>query len=410
MLGIIWDNIEDTLEFSLGKVGSELDSSTIVTKRSILSTLASVIDAHGLVSPVAVSAKIVFQELCKENIGWDDPLPLETLERWKTWLQGLREANIISVPRCIFNECQGEPLRVQLHGFADASKRAYCAMIFIVVKTSMHTYVRLLSAKTRVAPLKLLTIPRLELMSARILANLMNTVLEALGQQVKIEQVKYWLDSKTELFWIQNHGELKQFVRHRVDEILNRTRKEDWGHVPGVENPADLGSRGVSANHLKNSRLWWEGPNWLKEHESKWPKSFLLENSSEVEDERKGTNVMLTVQKERKGVSNVIQIGRYGSLLRLLRVTALVIRFIKNLKEKKAKRDINIGRHEVGEIENAEKVLIKDVQETLRERADFERVSRQLGIVNDESGLLVCQGRLANSDLDIQAKYPHTIA
>ena len=200
VLGIIWDNIEDTLEFSLGKVGSELDSSTIVTKRSILSTLASVFDPHGLVSPVAVSAKIVFQELCKENIGWDDPLPLEKLERWKTWLQGLREANIISVPRCIFNECQGEPLGVQLHGFADASKRAYCAMIFIVVKTSMHTYVRLLSAKTRVAPLKLLTIPRLELMSVRILANLMNTVLEALGQQVKIEQVKYWLDSKTALF------------------------------------------------------------------------------------------------------------------------------------------------------------------------------------------------------------------
>ena len=406
VLGIIWDNIEDTLEFSLGKVGSELDSSTIVTKRSILSTLASVFDPHGLVSPVAVSAKIIFQELCKENIGWDDPLPLEKLERWKTWLQGLREANIISVPRCIFNECQGEPLKVQLHGFADASKRAYCAMIFIVVKTSMHTYVRLLSAKTRVAPLKLLTIPRLELMSARILANLMNTVLEALGQQVKIEQVKYWLDSKTALFWIQNHGEWKQFVRHRVDEILNRTRKEDWGHVPGVENPADLGSRGVSANHLKNSRLWWEGPNWLKEHESKWPKNFLLENSSEVEDERKGTNVMLTVEREKRGVSNVIQIGRYGSLLRLLRVTALVIRFIKNLKEKKAKRDINIGRLEVGEIENAEKVLIKDVQETLRERADFERLSRQLGIVNDESGLLVCQGRLANSDLDIQAKYP----
>ena len=102
MLGIIWDNIEDTLEFSLGKVGSELDSSTIVTKRNILSTLASVFDPHGLVSPVVVSAKIVFQELRKENIRWDDALPLELLERWKIWLQGLKKTNIILVPRCMY--------------------------------------------------------------------------------------------------------------------------------------------------------------------------------------------------------------------------------------------------------------------------------------------------------------------
>ena len=405
VLGITWDNKRDTLEFNLGKVGKEIGKSSTATKRGILSTLASVFDPHGLVSPVAVSAKILFQELCVENLGWDDPLPADKYERWRAWIQDLQETNIISVPRCIIDESKGEILSTELHGFADASKAAYCAMIFIVFKTTTGTYVRLLSAKTRVAPLKRLSIPRLELMSARILANLMNTVIEALGQQVKVDCIKFWLDSKTALYWIQNNGEWKQFVQHRVNEILGLTRKEDWGHVPGVENPADLGSRGVSASHLKDSRLWWEGPNWLQEDEEKWPKFFPLEDSPDVGSERRKMNVMIAVQKEKHGVSNIVQIERYGSLVKVLRVTAYVMRFIKNLKEKKAKREIDIGKLKVEEIEEAERVWIEDAQKTLKGRADFEKLSRQLGIEN-ENGLLVCKGRLANSDLEFQAKYP----
>ena len=240
------------------------------------------------------------------------------------------------------------------------------------------------------APLKLLSIPRLELMSARLLANLINAVLEALDKQIKVDLAKYWLDSKTALFWLQNNGEWKEFIRHRVNEILSRTRKEDWGHVPGTENSADLGSRGVLASLLKNSTLWWEGPSWLKEDEGNWRRNFLIEDSSEVEDERKKTNVMMAVQSEKRGASKVIKIGRYGSLFRLLRGTAFALRFTKNLKGKKAKRDTDINRLKVEEIEHAEKVWIEDAQDTIKERADFERLSRQVGIVNNENGLLVC--------------------
>ena len=133
-------------------------------------------------------------------------------------------------------------MSTELHGFVDASKVAYCAMIFIVFETTTGTCVRLLSGKTRVASLKQVSIPRLEIMSSKILANLMNTVIEALGQQVKVDRIKFWLDGKTALYRIQNNGEWKQFVQHRVNEILGLTRKEDWGHVPGVENQADLQS------------------------------------------------------------------------------------------------------------------------------------------------------------------------
>ena len=97
-------------------------------------------------------------------------------------------------------------------------------------------------------------------MSARILAQLMNSVGKALESQLNLKGRRLWLDSKTALCWIQNKGEWKQFVQHRVNEILRLTSKTEWGHCPGVENPADVGSRGTAATKLKENRIWWEGP------------------------------------------------------------------------------------------------------------------------------------------------------
>ena len=407
VLGIPWDNEKDTLEFDLEKVGKEIGRTSLTTKRGILSTLASLFDPHGLVSPVAVSAKILFQELCLGELGWDDPLPEDKRLRWENWLKDLKCTDKISVPRCVFDEIKGKTLSCQLHGFADASKKAYCAMVFLVCETTEGTFTRLLSAKTRVAPLKQLTIPRLELMSARVLATLMSTILEALGPTFKVDAVRYWLDSKTALFWIHNNGEWKQFVQHRVNEILRLTRKEDWGHVSGVENPADLGSRGVSASHLKDSKLWWKGPDWLEKGKDSWPNGSTLEDSPDVSDEkRKSAQVMLvTKREEEKRVNNVVKLERHGSLARLLRVTAYVMRFVRNLKNKREGIQADVTRLSVEEIEAAERVWIEDVQQSLKKREDIEKLSVQLGVVN-EDGMMVCRGRLGNSDLDFRSKYP----
>ena len=93
-----------------------------------------------------------------------------------------------------------------------------------------------------------LNFPRLELMSARVLAVLMDNVLKA---QVKIDKVRYWLDSKTALYWIYNEGQWKQLVQHRVKEILELSKKVNWSQVDGVNNPADLGSRGANSMMLR---------------------------------------------------------------------------------------------------------------------------------------------------------------
>ena len=173
------------------------------------------------------------------------------------------------VSRCIYDSPKHEVLECSLHGFGDASNNAYCAVVYFVCRMQDGTHARLLTSRSRVAPLKALTIPQLELMSARILAQLMSTVKKALEAQVTLSGTRYWLDSKTAICWIQNRGEWKQFVRHRVNEILKLTSKEERRHCPGEDNPADIGSRGAMGSKLNASELWWKGPPWLCEEESK---------------------------------------------------------------------------------------------------------------------------------------------
>eukprot|EP00794_Sanderia_malayensis_P003850 gene3850-biopygen3279 len=199
------------------------------------------------VTELETERKVLFQDLCKEKLGWDDEIPQQSYLRWVAWPEDLQEIGTITVPRCVLTRDNGKVLSRQLHGFGDASKAAYCAMVYLVEQTTEGSFITLLSAKTRVAPLKQLTIPWLELRSARILTNLMSTVITAIGSQVEVDQIYYWLDSKTTLYWIFNGGEWKQFVQHRVNEILSLSKKESWSHVAGIDNPADLGSRGVTA-------------------------------------------------------------------------------------------------------------------------------------------------------------------
>ena len=405
VLGIIWDNEKDTLEFDLTKMAKNIQVER-PTKRGILSTLAMSFDPLGLTSPIGVQAKILFQELCKEKLEWDDPIPESKVAKWEEWIHGLNEVKTLTISRCVYDENEGELLSCQLHGFGDASKRAYCAVVFLVWETTKGRYTKLLCSKTRVAPLKDLTIPRLELMSARILAVLMDNVYKALCSQVIIDKVKYWLDSKTALYWIYNQGEWKQWVQFRVSEILRLTKKSDWRHVGGKDNPADLGSRGVSALVLKDSKLWWEGPKWLRESENNWPTSLVLEDSTEIKEERKRTPIVLSVVTEKvRTLSNVVNVERFNSLTKLLRVTAWVKRFVNNLKHKKEKRKLEKGNLAVEEIIGAERIWIQDAQKMLEESANFEKTRVHLGVI-EKNGLLVCQGRLENSDLDIESKYP----
>ena len=160
-----------------------------------------------------------------------------------------------------------------IHGFGDASEKAYCAVVYLVLEVSGDFFPVLLSSKTRVAPLTRQSIPRLELLSGVILARLVSSVKEALASQITIDKTHLWLDSKTAICWIKGSKEWKQFVQNRVNEISSLTEESMWNHFPGIENPADIGARGESAAKLKSNVLWWKRPAWLSEPMRNWPSS-----------------------------------------------------------------------------------------------------------------------------------------
>ena len=231
----------------------------------------------------------------------------------------------------------------------------------------------LLTSKTRVAPLTKQSIPRLELLSGVILARLVSSVMEALQSQVQISETYLWLDSKTAVCWIKGSREWKQFVQNRVDEILSLTEASMWNHCPGIENPADLGSRGVFASKLRNSELWWRGPLWLSEPVSSWPKSEVCHQSltEECITEQKKSMADKVVRETVLLVANqpdldaCIPISNFSCCDKLFRVTALVHRFVRNLKIKaKILKEGTVCHEEVteAEIAHAEVLWLRSVQ------------------------------------------------
>ena len=157
----------------------------------------------------------------------------------------------IFIPRGYFNGVNGHVVPSRLCGFCDASKKAYAAVIYLVIQTPIETRVQFVVSKTRVAPIRSQTIPRLELLSALLLARLMSTATNALSLQLKLDSPTYYSDSQVALYWILGQGkQWKPFVQNRVNEITKLSERGSWRHCPGKENPADLPSRGLTPLEL----------------------------------------------------------------------------------------------------------------------------------------------------------------
>ncbi len=403
VLGLAWNCKSDTFHFNLRRLADRANGKA-ATKRNILSVLAGVYDPLGLISPIVVVMKLIFQELCVEKVGWDDELGGEQEKEWNGCVESIGAVEEIQVPRCVYGACKATKT-CSLHGFADASVKAYCAIVYFVCELGGSFSVELLTSKTRVAPLKMQTIPRLELMSGRILARLMDTVKTALEGEVEVKEVILWLDSKTALYWINNAGEWKQFVRHRVNEILQLTNKEQWRHCPGEMNPADLGSRGVRAEKLKGSRLWWKGPEWLSGPREGWPGLVNIEETEESAKEVKKVAALANNVEVRSSLENVIDLQRFGKLSKLFRVVALVMRFVNNLKAKLQKEPLNLSELQPDEIVMAESVLVRAAQAVLRLKSNFGQLVKTLGLT-EYDGVLRCSGRLNNSELELDCVHP----
>ena len=228
--------------------------------------------------------------------------------------------------------------------------------------------------------------------------------MSAIQSVINIEKIHCWTDSLTALFWIQGRDkEWKMFVENRVIEIRSWVQTECWSHCPGVDNPADIPPRGMTATQLKNNRVWFHGPSWLVEIENKWPTPKHLtqlsqECSEEMKVEREKTSVIASLVTTQVKLTSIIDRTRISNFQRLLRITAYVIRFVNRVQ----KRTETMGNPTTAEMKDAETLRIKEAQRNV-ERNQLEK---QLGLFNDEDGIIRCRDGLDNAELPYVSRFP----
>jgi len=264
------------------------------------------------------------------NLKWDDQLTDELQKAWIEYADDLNDINVIQVPRRIILNASAN--RFYLHAFCDASMRAYGACVYLqTIDRDNKGRSALICSKSRVAPIKNKTIslPRLELCGAVVLARLVKHVREAL--KIEFSEVYAWSDSMIVLAWIAGDpSRQKTFVANRIAEIQTVVAPSNWYHVKSKHNPADLISRGTSLRELKESNLWWEGPSNLSEFVCKAGAVNQLTNFTQSETEiiksEQRTNLQVFLNVDSKQI--ILQLlNNYSCLVKLERVLAWVLRF-----------------------------------------------------------------------------------
>ncbi|XP_065678212.1 uncharacterized protein LOC124818127 [Hydra vulgaris] len=209
---IEWDILKDEFVFEFEELVKNARMLKF-TKRNILKMAASFFDPLNILTPITSRVKTIFQLICRNKSGWDE-IVTEAIELALTdFLKDLELLSFVKIPRFVFKRVNESSKRVQLHGFCDSSKLIYCAVIYLVVETSLGLNREFLVSKSRVSPLKELSIPRLEL----------------------LEVALYWIKGK-ERTW-------KPWVENRVNAIRKVVDRENWNHISGELNPADFPSR-----------------------------------------------------------------------------------------------------------------------------------------------------------------------
>ncbi|XP_070172242.1 uncharacterized protein [Polyergus mexicanus] len=221
------DSVSSEPILTLDKM-KKLTLSNTVTKRAILSSIAPIFDPLGLLEPVIITAKILIQKLWLLKIDWDETVPLEIETKWRAYENQLSLLNTLRIPKKII--AHSPPYTIEIHGFCDASMDVYGVMVYIrKISFDGHRETRLLCAKSRVAPTKSVTLARLELCAAHLLAQLIHRISQALG--IEFDGIHHWSDSMIALAWIRtNTKRWSIFVSNRVGQIQELTDISSWKH------------------------------------------------------------------------------------------------------------------------------------------------------------------------------------
>ena len=271
--------------------------------------IARIYDPLGLLTPVIIRAKILLQRVWVLKIDWDESLPADFHSVWNRYYIQLPLLNDIRYPR---KTVIRSAMNIELHGFCDASEREYGACMYLrSINSHGHIQTRLLTARSKVAPLKSQTIPRLELSGALLLTSLVLGKRKSLT--IDFSRIVYWTDSTIVLQWIKSSPHtLKTFVANRVSEIQNKTNIANWRHMPTADNTADLIFWGQTPKEFLRLSNWKNGPEWLKQKEENWP-IWIPTPLGEIPEQKK------TICLVKNTVDHTL-LERYSSWTKLIRV------------------------------------------------------------------------------------------
>ncbi|XP_075210163.1 uncharacterized protein LOC142317482 [Lycorma delicatula] len=270
------------------------------------------------------------QRLWKQNLNWDDNLPWNLQQDWELIYNSLERLNEIQIDRLVMIK---NPVHIQFHGFSDASEAAYGACVYFrSCNSDGNVVVNLLCAKSRLAPLKQVSLPRLELYGAVLLTRLIARVKASID--LNINETYLWTDSSILLAWLKGSPSIwKTFVANRVSEVQDLTKECTWHHVSSASNPADMVSRGVTPQKLITNELWWHGPSWLTETPSQWPSlTFAATLISNIPEMRPTVSFVASTCSD-----DILK--ESSSLPRVQRKNSYCLRFIKNCKGSKNSRN-----------------------------------------------------------------------
>lgn len=414
VLGIVWRTADDSFSFDVNVKQKPS------TKRGLLSITSSIYDPLGFLCPFVLIAKLLFQTLCRMNLDWDESIPEEIHKQWLRWLDDLKLLSNFKVPRClkplIFIN---NPFTAQLHHFSDASEKGYGAVSYLVLTTPEgRRHCSFVMAKSKLAPLKLITIPRLELTAAVISSCLDKSIRSSLEYDF-IDSV-FWTDSTIVLQYLKNEEKrYKTFVANRVCQILENSTANQWRHIPSALNPADKISRGMSTEELLNSKTWLDGPPFLLNDEELWPPDFPLKLEEIPELELK-KNCNVYHANIVPSLENLFE--RCSEWFKLKRLVAWLVRFREFLRERSnssVNSTINSGLSSnvnstkcqpsltVEDLQKAERAIILYIQKTsISEDQLKQRHLQRLNLFTDNDGLIRVGGRLCNSTVTYAMKHP----
>ena len=391
-LGVIYLSQSDEFSFQMQQPETQK-----WTRRTILTHEAKLYDPHGFISPHIARARMILQLTWRDKLGWDEKVTGETLALWVTWLAETELLPTLRIPRGISPDAANG--QMELHVFCDASKDAYAAAAYAVTAKAA----RLLISKVKMAPLKLTSIPRLELMAATLGVEMAEALEEAL--QVSRKKIHFWSDSMNVICWLVADSRcLHVFVGTRVAKIQELTDTQRWHWVDTDNNPADIPSRGVTAGKLRDNKLWWNGPPFLLQGRTAWPTAPEKTESKEMIAElRKGAAFVLRADRPalidhyiRSELDHPLIEQPMKGWTRIIRLTARCLRWKNKMKGDLTRKELEEAESRV--IQNMQRTsLARTLEDVSLMRATSGKSSiSQLRPSLDHAGILRVNLRLKN--------------